>query len=128
MVYCAFIGSKYGNISVDDVLFSSHTVSSHIGKLADEYRLKIREQLIEPLASQAVTICPDLWSDPFRQISYLGISVCFTNDKYQFINFDLCCCPYTESNKSAPNIIIVSPLIFVVHRILFLFIGYSKSS
>ena len=81
LFFCAIIGAKYGNICVDDVLYSSHSISLHITELADEYRTKVRQELIELLENQAVTICPDLWTDPYRQISYLGISVCFTNDK-----------------------------------------------
>ncbi|CAF4446603.1 unnamed protein product, partial [Rotaria sp. Silwood2] len=67
---------------------------------------KIRQELIERLENQAVTICPNLWSDPYRQISYLGISICFTNEKFQYLTYDLCCCPFVEDDKSAPNIIV----------------------
>jgi hypothetical protein len=59
-----------------------------------------------------VTVCPDLWTDPYRQISYLGIFVCFTNDKYQFLTYDLCCSPFVENDKTAPNIIAVSSCLF----------------
>ncbi|CAF4527343.1 unnamed protein product, partial [Rotaria sp. Silwood2] len=97
--------SRYGNISVDHVLYSAHSTSLHVAKLADEYRLKIRQELIEPLDNQAVTVCPDLWTDPYRQISYLGISVCFTNSQYQFFTYDLCCSPFVENNKTASSII-----------------------
>jgi hypothetical protein len=90
------------------VLFSANTTSSHIAKLADEYRCQIREQLIEPLSKQAVTICPDIWTDSYRQISYLGISVCFTDENYQFKTYDLCCYPFDETDKSAENVLIVS--------------------
>ncbi|CAF3671087.1 unnamed protein product [Rotaria sordida] len=102
---CISLGAKYGNICVDDVLYSRFSISSHIAGLADECRAKVRQELIEPLENQAVTVCPDLWTDPYRQISYLGISVCFTNDKYQFITYDLCCAPFTENDKKAPSII-----------------------
>ncbi|CAF3441364.1 unnamed protein product [Rotaria socialis] len=74
--------------------------------IANEYRSNIRQKLIEPLLQQAVTICPNMWSDSHRQVSYLGISVCFTDENYQFFAYDLCCQPYTEADKSAENIII----------------------
>lgn len=119
-------GSKYGNISVDSVLCSAHNTSLHITKLADEYRSKIRQELIEPLENQSVTICPDLWTDPYLQISYLGISVCYTDEKYQFLSYDLCCSQYTEIDKTASNIIIVSYSIFKHSKSPFLFLGYQK--
>ena len=100
---------------MDDVLYSSHSISLHITELADEYRTEVRQELIESLENQAVTICPHLWTDPYRQISYLGISVCFTNDKYQFITYDLCCAPFTENDKKVESIIVVSSLFFKVH-------------
>jgi len=106
------IGSKYGNISVDDVLYSGHSTALHVAKLADEYRSKIRQELIEPIEHQALTVCPDLWTDPYRQISYLGISVCFVNDQNQFRFYDLCCSPFTENDKTAPSIISVSAFLF----------------
>jgi hypothetical protein len=87
--FYVIIGSEHGNISVDDVLYSANTTSLHVAKLPDEYRLKIRQQLIEPLANQAVTICPDLWSDSYRQVTYLGISVCFIDGKHEFFTYDL---------------------------------------
>ncbi|CAF4892399.1 unnamed protein product [Rotaria sp. Silwood1] len=103
---CISLGAKYGNIHVDDILFSADTTSSQVAKLANEYRSIIRQKLIEPLSQHAVTICPDLWSDSHRQVSYLGISVCFTDENHQFFAYDLCCHPYTEVDKSAENIII----------------------
>ena len=56
LFFCAIIGAKYGNICVNDVLYSSHSISLHITELADEYRTKVRQELIEPLENQAVTI------------------------------------------------------------------------
>ncbi|CAF2868573.1 unnamed protein product [Rotaria sp. Silwood2] len=105
-IYSLLKSSKYGNILVDNVLYDAHSVASHVSKLADEYRIKIRQELIEPLENQTVTICPDLWSDRYRQVSYLGITICFTNDKYEFLTYDLCCAPFVENDKTAPNIII----------------------
>jgi len=121
------IGAKYENIHVDDILYSSDVISSHVVKLANDYRSQIRQQLIEPLSQKAVTICPDLWSDSYRQVSYLGVSVFFTDEKYQFLTYDLCCDPYTENDKSAVNFILVSSKISDVYTCIF-FLGSQKSS
>ncbi|CAF4147067.1 unnamed protein product, partial [Rotaria sordida] len=98
--------AKYGNIHVDDILFGADTISSHVEILANQYRSEIRQKLIEPLSQHAITICPDMWCDSYLQVSYLGISVCFTDENYQFLTYDLCCHPYSEEDKSAENIII----------------------
>jgi len=77
------------------------------------------DNLIETLLQKAVTICPDLLSDSYRQVSYLGISVRFTDEKYQFLTYDLCCYPYTENDKSAANIILVSSKISEIYTCIF---------
>ena len=49
----------------------------------------MKQKLIEPLKNQAVTICPDFWSDPYRNISYLGLHVTFIDSNHPFFSVDL---------------------------------------
>ena len=73
------------------------------------------------LENQTVTIWLDLSTDLYRQFSYLEISVCFTDEKYQFLTYDLCCSPLVENVKTASNIIIprVSPVLSIPSVSLF---------
>lgn len=84
------------------------TTAAHVNKLADQHRIQISEELREPLESNAVTLCPDMWTDPVRQISYLGIAATFVDQQFQFRSYDLSCCPFEEEDKSAESVIAVS--------------------
>lgn len=108
IVYHLFKGARYGNIDVNRVLRGADVTAEHVSKLANEHRCRITKELVEPMENDAVTFCPDMWSDPVRQISYLGISVAFVDDQYQYRSYDLCCSPFEEEDKSSESIITVS--------------------
>jgi hypothetical protein len=89
------------------LLRGADTTVAHVSKLADQHRVRISEELREPLENDAITFCPDMWSDPVRQVSYLGISTTFVNDQFEFRSYDLCCSPFEEDDKTAESIIAV---------------------
>ncbi|CAF5171658.1 unnamed protein product, partial [Rotaria magnacalcarata] len=41
------------------------------GGRTDQHRALITEELKEPVENDAIAFCPDMWTDPIRQISYL---------------------------------------------------------
>ncbi len=83
-----------------------------MAKLADQHRHRISEELLEPLESDAIAFCPDMWSDPVHQVSYMGITATFVSDQFEYRLYDLCCSPYEEEDKTAENIIVVSIFFF----------------
>ncbi|CAF1093959.1 unnamed protein product [Adineta ricciae] len=103
---CISIGARHGYIDVDQVLRGADVTAAHVSRLADQHRIRISEELIEPLENDAVTFIPDLWSDPVHQVSYLGVSTTFVNDKFEYRSYDLCCSPFEEEDKSAENILV----------------------
>ncbi|CAF2122219.1 unnamed protein product [Rotaria magnacalcarata] len=104
---CISIGARYGNIDVNRVLRGADVTAEHVSTLANKHRCRITKVLAEPIENDAVTFCPDIWSDPIRQISYLCISVAFVDDQYQYRSYDLCCSPFEEEDKSSESIIAV---------------------
>lgn len=60
----------------------------------------MKQLLIEPLKARAVTICPDFWSDPYRNISYLGLSVSFVDADFKSFSVDLFCRPFVGVKSS----------------------------
>lgn len=60
----------------------------------------MKQLLIEPLQARAVTICPDFWSDPYRNISYLGLNVSFVDADYKLFSVDLFCRPFVGVKSS----------------------------
>ncbi|CAF1080327.1 unnamed protein product [Adineta ricciae] len=88
------IGHKYGVIDIDNVLRSRHTLSRNVYDLADCLRECIKDKLREPLQHRSVTICPDFWTDPYKNISYLGLNICFVDNQHRFYSIDLFCRPF----------------------------------
>ncbi|CAF4265840.1 unnamed protein product [Rotaria magnacalcarata] len=105
MQECISIGALHGDVKVDEVLRGADSIAAYISKLADQHRALITEELKEPVENDAIAFCPDMWTDPIRQISYLGITTTFINNQYEYRSYDLCCAPFEEENKSAENII-----------------------
>ncbi|CAF1207983.1 unnamed protein product [Adineta ricciae] len=100
------LGAKHGNFNVTGVLRSAKVIGSHIHDVSRSYREILREKLAEPLANQALVVCPDLWTDAIRQISYMGISASFITSDLDLHSIDLCCSPFREPNKAAESILI----------------------
>lgn len=103
-----YLGAQYGNIDINQILRSAHTISSHIHELADNERARLKKLLASAIKNGSLCICPDLWTDANQQCSYLGITTSFVDDDYQLHNIDLCCHPFPNVKKTAENIIIVS--------------------
>jgi hypothetical protein len=99
------LGQKYhGTINIDDMLVTPTTISNNVSRLAEHYRSLIRPILIEQAESGVLTICPDLWSDKYKQIDYLGLTAYFVNSNCELLTFDLCCSPYNEVDKTGESI------------------------
>jgi hypothetical protein len=107
------------------VLRGADTTAAHVPKLADQHRAPISEELLESLENDAIAFCPDMWSDPVRQVSYMGIATTFVNDQFEFRSYDLCCSPFEEEDKTAESIIAVS-IFFSSHFDYLYFLGITK--
>ena len=110
---------------MDEVLRGVDAVAAYISILADQHRALITEELKEQVENDAISFCPDLRTDPLRQISYLDITTTFINNRFEFRSHDLCRAPFEEENKSAESIVIVSMLLFP-HANYFYFLGPTK--
>ncbi|CAF3828855.1 unnamed protein product [Rotaria sp. Silwood1] len=92
---------KYGVVDVDEILRSRFTIARTIADLAESYRQHIKQLLIEPLKARAVTICPDFWSDCYKNISYLGLHIVFVDANHKMFSIDLFCRPFYGDKTSA---------------------------
>ncbi|CAF4256253.1 unnamed protein product [Rotaria sp. Silwood2] len=92
------------NLNVKSFIPSRYTISRNVHSAAEETRLKFRELLLEPLQNEAVTLSPDLWTDRFRQITYLGITATIIDASSKYRTFTLCCGEFTEKEKTGNNI------------------------
>ncbi|CAF4618940.1 unnamed protein product [Rotaria socialis] len=100
------LGATYGEIDLKSIFRGADVYAKHIYKLADDYRAILKNLLQEPYENGCVCISPDLWTDPYKQISYLGISISFVDKEYIYKSFDLCCEPYTQVDHTGENILL----------------------
>ncbi|CAF1433590.1 unnamed protein product [Rotaria sordida] len=91
--YFYSLGEKNCSRSMDlDSLFQSRqTISRSLKNEAQLYREQISELIKEPVENQALTAAPDIWTDRYRQLSYLGVTVTFIDLSQQFKKLTLCC-------------------------------------
>lgn len=72
---------------------------------AQQYREQLIELIKEPLKSHSLTLSPDMWSERYRQLSYLGVTVTFVDSNLHFRKFTLCCRSFpVELTKTGENI------------------------
>ncbi|CAF1275734.1 unnamed protein product [Rotaria sordida] len=88
------IGAQYGLIDAQELLRSRQTVARTVNELALKYRTDLKDQLVEPLKSKSVTICPDFWSNKYTQQAFLGVNITFVNIEHEFKSVDLLCIPF----------------------------------
>ncbi|CAF3221229.1 unnamed protein product, partial [Rotaria sp. Silwood2] len=58
-----------------------------------------------PVENQALTAAPDIWTDRYRQLSYLGVTLTFIDLSQQFKKLTLCCRNFpVDLAKTAENV------------------------
>ena len=95
---------KDSKMKVADVIPSRFTVSRNVHLMAEQYRKIFTELMMEPLKTNAFTLSPDLWVDQFKKITYLGVTGTFIDSEGKYRTITLCCCEFTEKEKTAVNI------------------------
>ncbi len=59
---------------------------------------------MEAVKHGGVCISPDIWSDKYRKISYLGATAHFVEKDGKYNSVDLFCTEFTAKKKSGENI------------------------
>ncbi|CAF1672427.1 unnamed protein product [Rotaria magnacalcarata] len=95
---------KDADLRIKDFMSSRYTISRHVHSMTEQTRTRFREMLSEPLENEALTLSPDLWTDRFRQISYLGVTATLIDSLYKYHTITLCCTEFTEKEKNANSI------------------------
>ncbi|CAF4309979.1 unnamed protein product, partial [Rotaria sp. Silwood2] len=96
---------KYPDLDSSQLLVTPTTISKNVHQLAEQYRSLLQPILIEQAANSCLCLCPDLWTDKYRKVNYLGLTAMFANKNYELILLDLCCCEYQEVDKSGDSIL-----------------------
>ena len=92
-------------MDLQSIFQSRQTVSRCIKSQAQQYREQLTELIKEPIKNQSLAVSPDLWTDRYHQLSYLGVTVTFVDLNLQFRKFILCCRSFpVELTKTDENI------------------------
>lgn len=92
-------------MNLESLFQSRQTVSRCITDQAGTYREQLAELIKEPVDNHSLTVSPDMWSDKYRQVSYLGASVTFIDSQLHFRKFTLCCRNFpVELAKTGENV------------------------
>lgn len=89
----------------DSIFQSRQTVSRDISNQAREFHQQLTDLIKEPVNNQSITLSPDLWTDRYKQLSYLGITATFIDFNLKFRKLVLCCrCFPVDLPKTGENI------------------------
>ncbi|CAF1420608.1 unnamed protein product, partial [Rotaria sordida] len=100
---CVRLGGVHGIFDINEVLRGEKSISRHVSSFADTSREQIKEILSIPLKEHSLTICPDYWTDSYKKISYLGVTVIIVDNDCHYKTIDLCCKPFEYEKKTAEN-------------------------
>jgi hypothetical protein len=76
--------------------------------MAQAGRNEMKNILVGAARARCLSLSPDLWSDGYKKMSYLGCTAQWVDKDWNLCSFELFCLPYRKPNKTAPNVLLVS--------------------
>ena len=98
------ISSKYGSLQVDDLFLHPTTIFRNIIKNADSLRKKIAENLKDIFKFVSDAFTTDMWTDDYRKISYISLTVYYMNETWQIKDQILVASKFSDVRHIADNI------------------------
>jgi hypothetical protein len=103
-----FLGYKCGPVAASSLLPCRKTISKEIKRMANVGRNEMKSILITAARGRPLSLSPDLWSDGYKKMSYLGCTAQWVDSDWNLCSFELFCLPYRKPNKTAANVLLVS--------------------
>ena len=95
------MGSKYGNIDINDLLYSRKTIRrSTIDKMND-CQAKIREKVAQYGTQKCVSFTTDLTTDDVNKNSYMDFTVFWITEDYELCHAMYKCAHFEERHTGA---------------------------
>ena len=98
------ISSKYGSLQVDDLFSHPTTISRNIIKNADSLKKKLAENLKDIFELVGGAFTTDMWTDDYRKISYILLTVHYMNETWQIKDQILAASKFPDVGHIADNI------------------------
>lgn len=92
-------------VLAEEVLSSDRTIRNEIRRMATEERNGLTQQLVEAAKGGALCLSPDIWTDNYRQVSYIGATAHYVDDDYRFHSIDLFCIEFKAKKKTGEEIL-----------------------
>lgn len=92
-------------VMASEVLSCDRTIRNEINRMAEEERRELKEQLVNVAQVGGLCISSDIWTDNYRKVSYLGATVHYVDENYQFHSIDLFCVEFKAKKKSGDEIL-----------------------
>ena len=96
------IGSKHGNVDVDDVLYGRQTVRETVFEKMKECQIEIQKQVAASARNNAVSFCTDMTTDDVNKNSYSDLTMFWVKDWK--LHHGMYKCEYFPEKHTAQNI------------------------
>ncbi|CAF1524806.1 unnamed protein product [Adineta ricciae] len=105
---CLSIGREMRSdqpVMVEEILCCDRTVRNEINRMADEGRKELKQKLIDVAQLGGLCLSPDIWTDNYRKVSYLGTTAHYIDEQYRFHSIDLFCTEFKAKRKTGDEIL-----------------------
>jgi|SRR3954454_10207094 hypothetical protein len=98
------IGSIYGCLQVDDLFPHPTTISRNIIKEADAVKTSLKTTLKDIFELVGGAFTSDMWTDDYRKISYISLTVHYIDESWQMKEQILAASKFPDVRHTADNI------------------------
>ncbi|CAF4198612.1 unnamed protein product [Rotaria sp. Silwood2] len=95
----------YGPTKSEGVLSCRKVVYKQIKSSAANGREQIKQVLLKAAREKSLALSSNIWSDAYRQQSYLGCTAHWIDDNWTLYSFEIFRIPFNTPNKKAPNVL-----------------------
>lgn len=104
IINLSYVGYTLGPVQYEKILTTRKTVTNEIKSSAATKRNQLKEILVKAASERALILSPDIWSDTYRQQSYLGCTAHWADNLWALQSFEIFCIPFNTPDKKAPSV------------------------
>jgi hypothetical protein len=93
-----------GNLNVKDLLPHPTTISRNTQKEAEKMRKSLMSSIQSLIELRQCSASTDVWTDDYKHISYITLTLQFIDDKWKLWSKVLFTCEFPDDRKTANNI------------------------
>ena len=98
------IGTMYGSLSVDDLFLHPTTISRNVIKEAESVKSTLTLKLKDIFQLVGGAFTTDMWTDDYRKISYISLTVHYIDENWQLKEQILAASKFPDAKHTAEQI------------------------